>query len=108
MPAAAIVNLANEVGQQLGDWIVDHRRGGPLAGHGHAEVRAFAGAGKSFHLTRAVRRAVGRRLRVLVVANTNNQVRELAHRLAALGLNVVHIAADGEEILHPPPRLISG
>jgi hypothetical protein len=107
MPETVIVNLANRTGRLLGDWVLDPARGGPLAGHEHAEVRAFAGAGKSFHLTRAVRRGVRHGIRTLVVANTNDQVRDLARRMNGLGLKVVHLAAVGQEIIGPPAGLIS-
>jgi hypothetical protein len=107
MPANNIIDLSSRVGGLLGDWVLDPAKGGPLAGRDHAEVRAFAGAGKSHHLTHAVRRAVRRGSRILVIANTNNQVRDLALRIAALGMDVVHFAADGEEIINPPSRLRS-
>ena len=78
-----------------------------MANCAHAEVRAFAGAGKTYQLVRAVRRAIQRGMRMLVIANTNDQVRDIARRLADPRLNIVHLAADGEQILNPAPGLIS-
>ena len=46
-------------------------------------------------------------MRMLVIANTNDQVRDIARRLADPRLNIVHLAADGEQILNPAPGLIS-
>lgn len=108
MPKNDVVHLATARGQLLGDWALDRAAGGPLAGHDHALVPAFAGAGKSYHLTRAVHRAIGSDARILIVAGTNDQVRDLARRLHALGLSVLHFAATGQEIPSPPPGLISG
>jgi hypothetical protein len=106
MPDPIVVTSAGVAGSLLSAWALDPRNGGPLAGHACAEVRAFAGAGKTFQLTRAVRRAL-RRHRILVIAFTNAQVRDLARRLAGLGLAVFHLAADGQEIGNPPARLTS-
>jgi hypothetical protein len=43
---------------------------------------------------------------VLVIASTNEQVRQLAERLADVGVRVVHLCAAGEE-LAPSARLVS-
>src|SRR2546428_11168138 len=100
MPTANVLARANTIGTLLSDWVLDRRSGGPLANRAHAEVRAFARAGKTYQLVRAVRRAIQRGIRMLVIANTNDQVRDIALRLADPRLNVVHFAADGEQILN--------
>src|SRR5690349_17435292 len=109
MPNARVVTTANTAGRRLAAWAVDPtaRSGGPLTGHAHAVVPAFAGAGKSHHLTRAARRAVERGARVLVVASTNDQVRDLVVRLHRLGVSVMHYSAIGQEFASPPRGLIS-
>ncbi|MGY1838110.1 MULTISPECIES: AAA family ATPase [unclassified Modestobacter] len=108
MPNLQVTERAASVGRLLGDWAIDRTSGGPLAHHDHVLVSAFAGAGKSHHLTDAVARAIQHEARILVVALTNGQVRDLAHRLQGRGFTVLHYAAVGEEIGKPPPGLISG
>jgi hypothetical protein len=106
MPDPVVVTAAGTAGGLLGDWALDPATGGPLAGHACAQIEAFAGAGKTYQLTRAVRRAL-KRHRIIVIAFTNFQVRDIARRLAALRLAVYHLAADGEEIVSPPAGLTS-
>ena len=108
MPSFQVTGRAASVGRLLGDWAVDRTSGGPLAHHDHVLVSAFAGAGKSHHLTEAVARARRHDARILVVALTNYQVRDLAVRLHGRGLTVLHFAAVREEIGQPPAGLTSG
>jgi hypothetical protein len=101
MPDTRIVNLARRRSRLLGDWLCDPTTGGPLAGHDHAAVDAVAGAGKSTAIVRGTARAAALGARIAVTAGTNDQVRDLATRIARAGVPVCHLAAADQ--LHPAP-----
>jgi hypothetical protein len=107
VPNRIVTDLAARAGRLLGEWAVNPAAGGPLAGKVVVLVQAAAGSGKSRTLNRAARRAVRAGLRVLVTANTNEQIHALVRDLHALGLSVVHYCATAEMLANPPPGVIS-
>ena len=108
MPDPRVRARADAAASRLVDWARNPSGGGSIAGSNLVLVDAVAGAGKSRGITLAVREAVRADARVVVVAFTNGQVRDLAWRLHHAGVPVVHHAAAGEEIAAPPPGLVSG
>jgi hypothetical protein len=106
VPDPAVVKRATDVSAELASWAADPS-GSRFAGSDILDVRAYAGAGKTRALVQAVHAAVAKSRRVIVVANTNDQVHEIVDRVSAAGVVATHYAAEGKTIDFPPPGINS-